>query len=164
MSGSVRRYTFVLRLTDRPGGMELIAATFAHRGISITSTLGNDSALDPEGRATVILTFAATPARKEVVKGALSRLSRVVSIVEVGDPEAPALEPAAARQFALVRLAPGTPPPAFPECKAEVAAPEGESGEVTYSLLGPPAAVDAALSDLRASGSLRAATYAVVAV
>lgn len=160
---SARRYTFVLRLTDRPGGMELIAATFAHRGISITSTLGNDSTLDPEGRATVILTFASTPARKEVVKGALSRLSRVVSITEVGAPEAPALEPAA-RQFALVRLAPGAPPPAFPGCKAEVAAGEGDGGEAIYSLLGSPTAVDAALSDLRASGSLRAAAYAVVAV
>lgn len=152
-----RRYTFVLRLTDRPGGMELIAATFAHRGLSITATLGNDGALDPEGRATVILSFAASPARKEAVKGALSRLTRVVSVEEVA-------EPTAVRQIALVRLAPGAPPPDFSGCTTERTVADGDGGEATYSLLGPPAAVDVALSVLRDSGVLRGVTYAVVAV
>ena len=75
-------YAFVLKLTDQPGGMEVIAATFAHRGVSLACSLGNDGALDPEGRATVIVTFSATPAKKEILRRALTRLWRVRSLVE----------------------------------------------------------------------------------
>jgi len=32
-----------MKLTDQPGGMEIIAATFAHRGVSITCSLGNET-------------------------------------------------------------------------------------------------------------------------
>ena len=39
----------MLKLTDQPGGMEVIAATFANRGVSLACSLGNDGALDPEG-------------------------------------------------------------------------------------------------------------------
>jgi hypothetical protein len=183
-----RRHTFVLRLSDRPGGMELIAATFAHRGISITATLGNDGAHDPAGSASVILTFTATPARKEMLKGALSRLSRVLSLVEAEEGEGPA-PPAAhlpevaagggegtaglsrhgrpvplARQVALVRLAPGAPPPRYPYCRCDTVRADADTGEITYTLLGPPSAVEAALTGLRAAGHLRGATYAVLAV
>ena len=32
-------YAFVLKLTDQPGGMEIIAATFAQRGVSLACSL-----------------------------------------------------------------------------------------------------------------------------
>ena len=76
------QYAFVLKLHDQPGGMEIIAATFAHRGVSLACLLGNDGTLDPEGRATVIVTFCATPAKKEIIRRALGRLSRVRSLAE----------------------------------------------------------------------------------
>ena len=74
-------YAFVLKLTDHPGGMEVIAATFAHRGVSLACSLGNDGALDPEGRATVIVDVLRDPGEKgnpasrtrPVVAGAFAR-------------------------------------------------------------------------------------------
>ena len=55
--------------------MEIIAATFAQRGVSLACSLGNDGALNPDGRATMIVTFCATPAKKEIIRRALGRLS-----------------------------------------------------------------------------------------
>lgn len=153
-------YTFVLKLTDRPGAMELVAATFAHRGISLSSTLGNDGTLDPEGRAIVLVTFTATPARKEALRNALRRLSRVVSLTEHGANDA------TIRKSALVRLAPDAPMPVLPsgspgsvdllECEAD--------GCCLFAIFGPPAAVDTLLNAARQAGYLRGVTYALVAL
>lgn len=153
-------YTFLLKLTDRPGAMESIAATFAHRGISLSSTLGNDGTLDPEGRAIVLVTFTATPARKEALRNALRRLSRVVSLVEH------AADAATVRKSALVRLSPDATKPIMPvgtpgsvdllECETD--------GCCLFAIFGPPAAVDMLLNTARSAGHLRGVTYALVAL
>ncbi len=163
------RHTFVLKLTDRPGAMELIAATFAHRGISLTMTLGNDGTQDSAGHATVLVHFHSTPARKEAVKATLSRLSRVVSLCEYGA-DAPDV-----RQTALIRLTPGSPTPqasgvfvepvqtlssAPSDCPPEIA---HENGPV-FVLLGSPQAVSALLNTLRQNGALVSATQTVLAL
>ena len=50
-----RRHSFLLKLTDKPGGMELIAATFAHRGISLTVILGKECTLVSYGYWTFLV-------------------------------------------------------------------------------------------------------------
>ena len=157
--GAHRRHSFLLKLTDKPGGMELIAATFAHRGISLTAILGNDGTLDPNGHATVLVTFTTTDARKEALQRTLARLARVVSVTEEPD-DAPG-----ARVVALVRLAPDAPAPdMLPSGTVERLCGDPVAGETIYTLIGPPDAVDVALRGLRASGSLRAVNYTMLAV
>jgi acetolactate synthase small subunit len=153
-------HTLVLRLNDRPGGMELVAATFAHRGISISLSLGHDGAFAPDGHATVLVHFRATPSRKEAVKAALSRLSRVVSVVEheASDPTV--------RQSALVRLTAGAPAPVLPggDGHVDIVTTDPETNETLYSLIGTPDAVDSTLQSIRSAGHLRAVTLAVLAL
>lgn len=154
-------YTFVLKLTDRPGGMELIAATFAHRGVSLSTSLGNDGTLDPQGRATVLITFAATPAKKEALKGALGRLSRVSLLVEH-----PAGSPTL-RTTAVVRLAAGAPVPVLPPDVVglvEKTNDNVQTGDTTYLVVGPPDAVDALLAQLRAQDYVRDVMHTVIAL
>jgi hypothetical protein len=160
-SAKISDYTFVLKLTDRPGAMELIAATFAHRGISLTATLGNDGTLDPSGNAVILLHFRATPSRKETLKRTLTRLSRVVSLVEHA-PHAPHL-----RSCALLRLAPGaTVPDLAPDFSGAVEQVESESDaiETTWAILGPVSAVNALLESARGAGVLRGATQTILAL
>ncbi len=150
-------YAFVLKLTDQPGGMEVIAATFAHRGVSLASSLGNDGALDPEGRATVIVTFAATPAKKEIIRRALGRLSRVQSLVEhpIGSPNL--------RKTAVFRVkAEGFAASASVAAKLERIVHDEATGETTYLLVDAPTVVDAFLAELRHGGHLREVTTTVI--
>lgn len=150
----MRETVFVLRLRDRPGALELVAATFAHRGVSIRMTLANDSDDDPEGLATVLLTFRATPTRKDALRASLSRLSRVVSVEErTGD------EPSL-RQAAVVRVS-GAALDA-PGVHVETLATDTDRGERTVALFGPPAQVEALLVALREEGRLRAVTHATL--
>ena len=155
-----RFYTFVLKLTDRPGAMESIAATFAHRGISLSSTLGNDGTLDPNGHAIVLVTFTATPGRKESLRNALRRLSRVVSLAEHG------ADAATVRKSALVRLSPEAPTPALPLGTPGIVdlLDSEPDGSRLFAVFGPPAAVDALLNAARSAGHLRGVTYALVAL
>ena len=150
-------YAFVLKLTDQPGGMEVIAATFAHRGVSLACSLGNDGALDPEGRATVLVTFSATPAKKEILRRALSRLWRVRSLVE-HPIDSPYL-----RKTAVFRVADegGAVPPVL-ETKLERIAHDEASKETTYLLVESPAVVDDFLGKIRAGGYLRDVTTTVI--
>lgn len=149
-------YAFVLKLTDHPGGMEVVAATFAHRGVSLSSSLGNDGALDPEGRATVLVTFSATPAKKEIIRRALARLSRVRSLVEhpMGSPHL--------RKTAVFRVV-----TLSAERRAEVRQLEeifqnAATGETTYLMVDTPQIVDDFLAKLLASGELRDVTTTVI--
>lgn len=155
---TVQRHTFVIKLTDRPGGMELIAATFAHRGLSLTTTLGNDGARDANGHATVLVHFEASPARKEAVRASLARLSRVVSLREYAENDTKV------RQTALVRLADGTPLPHAPGVWAEAIGQNDHTDGTICVLLGLPDAINALLDELRESKSLVAVTQAVLAV
>lgn len=155
-SSPLLSYAFVLKLTDHPGGMEVIAATFAHRGVSLSCSLGNDGALDPEGRATVLVTFSAPPAKKEIIRRALIRLSRVRSLVE-HPMDSPDL-----RKTAMFRV---TDLPAV----SDVGAPRLEqiyrdavAGETTYLIIDTPQVVDDFLSVVRASGKLRDVTTTVI--
>ena len=150
-------YAFVLKLTDQPGGMEVIAATFANRGVSLACSLGTDGTLDPEGRATVIVTFAATPAKKEIIRRALGRLWRVRSLVE-HPIDSPTL-----RKTAVFRVGgEGLTAFTFVEAKLEWLARDEATNETTYLLVESPAVVDAFLVDLREKGSLRDVTTTVI--
>ena len=150
-------YAFVLKLTDQPGGMEIIAATFAHRGVSLACSLGNDGALDPEGRATVLVTFSATPAKKEILRRALSRLWRVRSLVE-HPIDSPYL-----RKTAVFRVADdGFTPPTEIAAKLEKVARDEAAGETTYLLVDAPVLVDAFLVGLRQAGTLQDVTTTVI--
>lgn len=149
-------YAFVLKLTDQPGGMEVIAATFAHRGVSLSCSLGNDGALDPEGRATVLVTFSATPAKKEILRRALARLSRVRSLVE-HPMDSPDLRKTA--MFRVTELPPGS---VMGAGKPEKISRDATTGETTYLLVDIPRVVDEFLSKVRASGLLRDVTTTVI--
>lgn len=148
-------YAFVMKLTDQPGGMEVIAATFAHRGVSVACSLGNDGALDPQGRATMLVTFSATPAKKEIIRRALGRLSRMRSLVEYAM-DAPEL-----RKTAVLRLAgaeplvPGRAVRLLERMASNVSSADGDrGGECTYLLVDTPVNVDAVLEEVRRGGRL----------
>ena len=158
MTGSTAEYTFVLKLTDRPGAMELIAATFSHRGISIITTLGNDGNLDPDGHATVLVHFRTTPARKAALEQTLRRLSRVVGLTEH------TRQDTALRQSALVRLASDAPLPAAAHVVVETVATDPQTGETIYAVAGHPADVSPLLTSLRDAGCLRAVTQTTLAL
>ncbi len=149
-------YAFVLKLTDQPGGMEIIAATFAHRGVSLACSLGNDGALDPEGRATVIVTFAATPAKKEIIRRALGRLSRVRSLAEYPI-DSPHL-----RKTAVFRVAGEIAPGDHPSLRLEWIARDEAFGENTYLVVDRPDTVDAYLETVRREGRLLDVTTTVI--
>ena len=150
-------YAVLLKLRDKPGAMESIAATFAHRGISLATILANDAANAPDSLATVLVTFRTTLARKETMKKILSRLSRVVSVTERTEGDA------ALRESALVRLAPGAALPTDPQVQLSRLNADADTGETLWALFGPPAAVEASVSALRSAAVLRAVTIAVVA-
>ena len=148
-------YAFILKLTDQVGSMEIIAATFAHRGVSLECSLGNDGAPDPGGHATVIVTFRAPPAKKEIIRRALGRLSRVRSLAEYP------LDSPHLRKTAVLRVV-GTIPPLAPPAYLEEVTRDGGPGETTYLLVDRPAAVDAFLERLRTEGRLRGVTATVI--
>jgi hypothetical protein len=151
-SSPLERYTFVLQVLDRPGILELVGATFAHRGVSLSATVGSDGSLDPEGRATVTLYFSATPRRKEALRAALTRLSRIISVKEVPDTQVQAV--------ALVRVAPDA---GLPLTDAAVFPLPAAGREPVYRLIGSPAAVESAIATWRTSGKLRSVSYGVLA-
>ncbi|MGC4043283.1 MAG: hypothetical protein QM758_05725 [Armatimonas sp.] len=151
-------YAFLLKLRDKPGAMELIAATFAHRGISLITILGNDAGTAPDGLATILVTFRTTRARKDAIKAALSRLSRVVSLTE-REEEDPALQ-----QSALVRLAPGGTLPTDPQVHLTRLSVDAATGETLWALFGPLKAVEASVESLRSAGTLNALSLATVAL
>ena len=149
-------YTFVLKLTDQVGSLEIIAATFAHRGVSLMCSLGNDGAPDPDGHATMIVTFSAPPAKKEIIRRALGRLSRVRSLTEYP------LDSSHLRKTAVLRMAgeltPGRPSPT----RLEEVVRDEASGEFTYLIVDRPGVVDAFLTQLRAEGRLRDVATTVI--
>ena len=151
-------WALLLKVRDKPGAMESVAATFAHRGISLATILANDAQGSPDGLAAILVTFKTTASRKDAVKATLSRLSRVVSVTERTEADA------ALRQSALVRLAPGASLPADPLVHLTRLEADPETGETLWALFGPHAAVESAVAQLRASDSLRAVTFAVVAL
>ena len=155
-SSAPASYAFVLKLTDQPGGMEIIAATFAHRGVSLACSLGNDGALDPEGRATVIVTFSAPPAKKEIIRRALGRLARVRSLVE-HPMDSPDL-----RKTAVFRVAGRWSAGSMSAARLEEIRHDAVADETTYLLVNSPVRVDEFLADVRATGRLRDVTTTVI--
>jgi len=148
-----QRYTFVMKIADRPGTLELIGATFAHRGVSLTATVGCDGALDPDGHATLTLHFYASERRKDTLKATLTRLPRVFSVQEV---------PATATQaIALVRVAPDA---RLPVTEAAIYSLPVVAGEPVYRLIGTPESVESAITAWRESGKLHSVSYGVLAI
>ena len=136
--------------------MEVIAATFAHRGVSLSCSLGNDGAHDPEGRATVLVTFSAPLAKKEILRRALTRLSRVRSLVEhpIDSPDL--------RKTAMFRVA-ALPPGSEAKVKrVEEIFRDAGTGETTFLVVDTPRAVDEFLDRLLESGQLRDVTTTVI--
>ena len=156
--GKPASYAFVLKLSDHPGGMEIIAATFAHRGVSLECSLGNDGTLDPEGRATVLVTFSAPPAKKENLRRALGRLSRVRSITE-HRMDSPYLRKTVyfRVQGDMADLALDAAPMHLECIRHDEAA-----DETTFLLTATPAAVDAYLARVRGTGRLRDVAATVI--
>lgn len=146
------RYTFVVKVADRPGTLEIIGATFAHRGVSLSATVGCDGSLDPDGRATITLHFYSTPRRKEVLRTTLTRLNRVLSVREV--------PPKLVQAVALVRVAPDA---GLPLTEAAVFPLPSPGREPVYRLIGTPEAVESAIHAWRAAGKLRSVSYGVLA-
>ena len=149
-------YAFVLKLTDQPGGMELIAATFAQRGVSLACSLGNDGTLNPDGRATVIVTFSATTAKKEIIRRALGRLSRVRSLAEYP------LDSPHLRKTAVFRVTGEVVSAEQSPIRLEQIEQHEPSGERTYLIVDRPDVVDAFLENIRLDGRLRDATTTVI--
>jgi acetolactate synthase small subunit len=141
-------YLFVLKLTDAPGTMEVIAATFAHRGVSISSSVGNDGLLDPGGRATVLVTFSATPAKKEIIRRALTRISRVHGVVEHP------MDSNALRKTAVFRMQGYGSMEHRLMSRIERIAHDPATGDITYLYVDTPAKVDALLAELRTTNRL----------
>jgi acetolactate synthase small subunit len=149
-------YLFVIKLTDHPGGMELIAATFASRGVSLMSSVGNDGGLDPTGRATVVVTFSAPPAKKEIIRRALTRLSRVTSLAEHP------MNSHSLRKTAVFRMdGYGAVEHRMASILERIAHNE-TTGEITYMLVDTPAKVDSVIKDLRATNRLRDVATSVI--
>lgn len=156
----MQQHTFVLKLTDQPGGLATIAATFAHRGISLDAALGNSDELDPDGRATVLVSFKATEARKEVMRRTLSRLTRVRSVTEYA-PDAPNL-----RTAAVVRLRAGSPAPAFAEDVRgwiDHIQQDKNTGESIWLIAGHPLNVNRLVRFLHQQDQLLAVTHTIIA-
>lgn len=150
--GGTERYTFVIKVADRPGTLEIIGATFAHRGVSLSATVGCDGSLDPDGRATITLHFCATPRRKEVLRATLARLNRVQSVREVPS--------GLVQAVALVRVAPDA---GLPLTEAAVFPLPSPGREPVYRLIGTPEAVESAITAWRNAGKLRSVSYGVLA-
>jgi acetolactate synthase small subunit len=149
-------YLFLIKLTDQPGGMELIAATFASRGVSLSSSVGNDGVLDPAGRATVVVTFAAPPAKKEIIRRALTRLARVYSLSEHS------MTSAMLRKTAVFRMdGYGAVEHRMASILERIGHNES-TGEITYMLVDSPARVDSVIQDLRATNRLKDVATSVI--
>jgi acetolactate synthase small subunit len=151
-------WLFSIRVADRPGALAAIASVFAHRGVSLTSAMGQDAAEDPEARGTVVVTFCATPKRKQELQRVLQRLPRVFEVRDY------AYRDPMLRKAALVRARPGAaldrePPPPL----AVERIGEKEEAEI-YLIAGPPADVDTWLTTLRASGAILSTVQAAMAV
>lgn len=153
--------TLVLCLSDRSGALEAIAATFAHRGISLSWVLANDGDSSPDGYATVIVHFQATPSHTGAIKRVLSRLSRVVSVTE------PAASGRAVRLCALVRLIRDAPVPVLPEGSTghvDFVTCDEVTQEAIYSLSGTPEEIGESLAHLQMAGHARAVMQTLLAL
>jgi acetolactate synthase small subunit len=151
-------WLFSVRVADRPGALAAVASVFAHRGVSVTSVVGQDAADDPEGRGTVVVTFRATEKRKQELQRVLRRLPRVFAVTDYPY-EDPML-----RETALVRARPGEPLDHEPPSGITVERVGRRDDADVFIVVGPPAAVDAWLATLRETGALHGAVAATIAV
>ncbi len=148
----VDRWIFLLQVRSRPGVLSAITAVFADRGISIESLTAHDSSRTGQAYGTVLLTFLATPVKKDYLARLLHRSATVQDIVEYRYEDA-----AHARKSILVRviLTPEALKRALPPrilCDIVSAHP----GETLALLLGPPLLLDQAVSALNPAATLEA--------
>ncbi|SDH37421.1 hypothetical protein [Propionivibrio dicarboxylicus] len=90
---SVRKSAFplhviVIGLHDRPGAAHSVADVFSARGLQMEAFQGTSDSLSPDGHATLLILFRATPERAALVTRVLRRLSSVrdAELIDAGDP------------------------------------------------------------------------------
>ncbi len=155
----VRRWVFLLRLSSRAGVLSALTAVFADRGVSIETLNAHDASVGgPLGSA--VLTFAATPSKKDYLARLLGRLSVVSEVTEYRYEDA-----AHARKSVIARVGLSgadlralLPPTVL--CDVISEAP----GETVALLLGPPPLLDHVLLSLEGRHLLQASDASVVVV
>jgi acetolactate synthase small subunit len=151
-------WLFSIRVADRPGALAAIASVFANRGVSLTSATGHDGAEDPEGRGTVVVTFCATPKRKQELQRVLQRLPRVFTVHDY------AYDDPSVRKTALVRVRQGAVLDREPPAGITVERTGDRDDLEVYLIVGPPAPVDTWLAALREAGAVVSALDVTLAV
>ena len=154
------RWIFLLQVKSRPGVLSAVSAVFADRGVSIESLTAHDSSHTGAAFGTVLLTFAASEAKKDYLARVLSRSATVDDVMQYRYDDA-----AHARKSVLVRanLAAGALSQMLPAgvlCDVISAKP----GETLALLLGPPPLVDEALAALTARTTTEAADPTILLV
>jgi acetolactate synthase small subunit len=157
---TVDRWIFLLQVKSRPGALSAVTAIFADRSVSIETITAHDSSCTGAVSGTVLLTFAASAAKKNYLARVLSRSVMVEEVVQYRYDDA-----AHARKSVLVRAAleadrlAGSLPPGL-LCDIISTKP----GETLALLLGPPPLVDEALAALTARAATEAADPTILLV
>ena len=154
------KWIFLIKVKNRPGVLSAMTALFADRGVSLDSLTAHDSSGVGTPYGTAILTFHATPGKKDHLKRLLTRLEAVQEVQEFlySDTDH-------ARKSALARVS-------LPAETLKEALPEGIFCDIVTAtemdtlalLLGPPTLLDQALTDLATSGVLLAMDSTVIVV
>lgn len=157
---STERWIFLLQVKSRPGVLSAVSDVFASRGVSIETITAHDSSHTGAASGTVLLTFAASEAKKDYLVRVLSRSATVEEVAHYRYDDA-----AHARKSILVRakmdaVALTHALPAGVLCDIISTRP----GETLALLIGPPALVDAALAALTASVATEAADPTILLV
>ena len=156
----VDKWIFLLKLRNRSGVLLSLTSLFADRGVSIESLTAHGGTGPGTASGTAILTFAAPTAKKDHLARLLNRLAAVHSLTEYRYEDAEH-----ARKSALARVT-------LSATDLIVALPPGilcdlvsvGEGQTLALLLGPPQALDAALSTLADEGLLVAMDSTVIVV
>ena len=154
------KWIFRLRLRNRPGVLSALTALFADRGVSLDSLTAHDSGGSGASYGTTILTFTAGASKKDYLARLLGRLAAVEALTEFRYDDAEH-----ARKSALIRaglsgdaLLGRLPLGLLCDVVSEA------DGQTLALLLGPPQALDAALSTLADEGLLVAMDSTVIVV
>ena len=154
------KWIFQLKLRNRSGVLLSLTSMFADRGVSIESLTAHAGVWPGPACGTAILTFAASPAKKDHLARLLGRLAAVQELTEYRYEDA-----AHARKSALARvtlgadeLTSGLPPGVL----CDIVSAEG--GYTLALLLGPPHLLDTTLDGLAARGALLEVDSTVIVV
>ena len=154
------KWIFLLKLRNRSGVLLSLTSLFADRGVSIESLTAHAGVSPGAAYGTAILTFAASPAKKDHLARLLGRLAAVQELTEYRYEDA-----AHARKSALARvtlstadLTAGLPPGILCDVVS------GGEGHTLALLLGPPHLLDTTLAALAERGALLEVDSTVIVV